>query len=72
MESEANGEPAGLPSALLEPQGALLEEEEQQDLTDGAIRNVSLLTDHLVKRKLSLGKMDSVIHTSFFYNSLEE
>ncbi|XP_050736162.1 centrosomal protein of 192 kDa-like isoform X2 [Eriocheir sinensis] len=51
VENEASREPAGLPSALLEPQGALLDEE-QQDLTEGDTKNVSLLTDHLTKTKL--------------------
>lgn len=51
MEDEAGIEPAGLPSALLEPQGAPLEEE-HHDLTDGGIGNVSLLTDHLANSKL--------------------
>lgn len=51
MENEPRSDPAGLPSALLEPHGALLDEEEQ-DLTDAGSKNISLLTDHLTKTKL--------------------
>lgn len=55
MENETTREPAGLPSALLEPQEALVDEE-QHDLTEGDTRNVSLLTNHLMKTNLEENK----------------
>lgn len=59
VEHEAGREPAGLPSTLLEPQGALLDEE-QPDQTEGDTGIVSLLTNQLTKTKLEENEFSNV------------
>lgn len=66
VENETTREPAGLPSALLEPQEALVDEE-QHDLTEGDTRNVSLLTNHLTKTNLEENKFPGTkVYNNFF------
>lgn len=70
VEIETSREPAGLPSALLEPQGTLLDEE-HQDLTDGGTVDISLLTEHLVKTKLGENVFPNMkVFTNFYLFSI--